>query len=149
TGCLFLAGSAFHPGSFEDDSFQVLRRRGHAVERLHASELRKRFPAWSAARYPDSYFNPRGGWAESGRVVAKVADRARDLEIPIRSGVKFERLAEGDSRVTGFVDRDGSVHAADMVVVAAGTWTPSLLPHLADVMWSVGQPVLHFRPAEP
>jgi glycine/D-amino acid oxidase-like deaminating enzyme len=24
-----------------------------------------------------------------------------------------------------------------------------LLPHLAEVMWSVGQPVLHFRPADP
>ena len=34
-------------------------------------------------------------------------------------------------------------------MVTAGTWTPALLPHLAEVMWSVGQPVIHFQPPHP
>ena len=29
-------------------------------------------------------------------------------------------------------------------LVAAGAWTPTLLPWLGDVMWATGQPVLHF-----
>ena len=32
---------------------------------------------------------------------------------------------------------------------AAGAWTPALLPWLADRLWTVGQPVLHFRPDNP
>ena len=32
---------------------------------------------------------------------------------------------------------------ADAVLVAAGAWTPALLPHLSGVMWTVGQPVVH------
>jgi glycine/D-amino acid oxidase-like deaminating enzyme len=31
------------------------------------------------------------------------------------------------------------------VLVAAGAWTPTLLPYLGDRLWAVGQPVLHFR----
>ena len=81
--------------------------RGHAVERLDAAALERRFPAWSAGRYPDGYFNPRAGWAESGRVVKRLAARARSLGISIRTGVAFQRLAEGDACVMGFVDRDG------------------------------------------
>jgi len=149
TGFLLLAGAPFRPGSFEGDSFDVLRSRGCALERLDGAELRRRFPAWAAGRYPDAYFNPRAGWVESGRVVAALVERARAEGVDIHTGVRFHALAEGDARVTGFVDRAGAVQPADVVVVAAGTWTPALLPELADVMWSVGQPVLYFRPAEP
>ena len=149
TGFLLLAGAALRAGSFEGDSYELLRARGHVVERLDAAALQHRFPAWAAGRYPDGYFNPRAGWVESGRVVAALVNQARSRGIAIRTGVAFQRLAEGDARVTGFVDRDGAVHAADVVVVAAGTWTHTLVPDLEDVMWSVGQPVLHLRPADP
>ncbi|MEX0788406.1 MAG: FAD-dependent oxidoreductase [Anaerolineales bacterium] len=149
TGFLLLSREPFAPGGFEHDSFQLLGKRGHPVERLDTRQLRERFPAWTAERYPDGYFNPRAGWAESGRVVARRVDQARALGIAIREGVAFDKLAEDDSRITGFVARDGSVFRSDVVVVAAGTWTPTLLPHLSEVMWSVGQPVLHFRPADP
>lgn len=149
TGFLLLAAEPFRRGGFEGDSFELLQKRGHAVQRLDSRLLREWYPAWSAERYPDAYFNPRAGWAESGRVVAKRIERARAMGISIREGVSFDCLAEDDSRVVGFVAKDGTVERADVVVVAAGTWTPTLLPHLSDVMWSVGQPVLHFRPANP
>ena len=35
------------------------------------------------------------------------------------------------------------------MLVAAGAWTPALLPWLADRLWTVGQPVLHFHPDKP
>ena len=34
---------------------------------------------------------------------------------------------------------------ADAVLVAAGAWTPFLLPQLADVMWATGQTVVHVK----
>ena len=44
---------------------------------------------------------------------------------------------------------DGRELRADLVLVAAGAWTPALLPHLGDVMWATGQPVVHFRVEDP
>jgi glycine/D-amino acid oxidase-like deaminating enzyme len=35
------------------------------------------------------------------------------------------------------------------VLVAAGAWTPALLPHLDEVMWATGQPVVHIRVENP
>lgn len=149
TGFLLLAGEPFRPGGFEHDSYHLLLKRGHSVERLDSKALRKRYPAWTADRFPDGYYNPRAGWAESGRVVARLVEQARAGGLALHEGVSFGRLIEDDSRIAGFVARDGRAYRSDVTVVAAGTWTPALLPHLADVMWSVGQPVLHFRPAEP
>jgi glycine/D-amino acid oxidase-like deaminating enzyme len=146
TAILVLAAEPFRPGGFEHDSYQLLRQRGHAVEPLDVAGLRRRFPAWTAERYPQSYFNPRGGWAESGRVVARLLEEAARTGVVIHAGVTFARFLGDGSRVKGFVSREGSVFGCDQLVVAAGTWTPALLPHLAEVMWSVGQPVLHVRP---
>jgi glycine/D-amino acid oxidase-like deaminating enzyme len=36
-----------------------------------------------------------------------------------------------------------------MVLMAIGAWTPTLLPHLSDVMWTTGQPVFHFKVENP
>src|SRR5262249_59259951 len=41
------------------------------------------------------------------------------------------------------------VLAADAVVVAAGSWTPRLVPALAGSLRAVGQPVFQLRPADP
>src|SRR5262249_18950774 len=87
TGFLLLAGAPLRAGSFEGDSLEVLRARGHTVERLDRAALERRFPAWAAERYPDGYFNPRAGWAESGRVVETLVSRARSLGIAIHTGV--------------------------------------------------------------
>src|SRR5262245_37455066 len=148
-GVVFLSSGTLRPGGFEHDSFELLRRRGQRLERLDSRRLRARFPAWSAERYAQGYFNPRGGWAESGRVVARLLDEAAQAGVEIHTGVTFARLVEDGIRVKGFVSRDGSVFVSHQLVVAAGTWTPALLPHLAEVMWSVGQPVLHFQPTHP
>jgi glycine/D-amino acid oxidase-like deaminating enzyme len=58
-------------------------------------------------------------------------------------------LLERGSRVAGVRLAGGGEVEADRVVVAAGAWTPVLLPWLADRLRPVGQPVLHFRPADP
>ena len=38
---------------------------------------------------------------------------------------------------------------ADEVIVAAGAWTPHLVPELRSGVRAVGQPVLHFAPSDP
>lgn len=154
TGLLVLAGGEMAPGGFEHESRRVLLEHGHEVERVTASMLAERFPAWRVGAYSDGYYNPRGGWAESGAVVAQL------LALGEAEGVERRRaglvgLVEQGSRVGGVRTSLGGSSAdaeelvAERVVVAAGAWTPSLLPWLEGRLRAIAQPVLHFRPDRP
>ena len=149
TGFLLLAGERMQPGGFEHDSREVMRSLGQPVERLDGERLQARFPAWTSGRYPDGYFNPYAGWAESGNVVAWLLTLARDAGVVFREGGRMEALLEKGSRVAGIVTDHGDEYRAEVVVMATGAWTPTLLPWMGDALRCVGQPVYHFRPAEP
>jgi len=148
-GFLVLARDEMSPGGFEHTCFTALQSRGHTVVRVDAAEIGRRFQPWSAGGYRDGYFNPRAGWAESGRVVARLVREARDGGVELREGTQVAALAEGEARIRGVVLSGGEVLSADAVLVAAGAWTPVLLPHLRDRLWATAQTVFHFRVAEP
>lgn len=148
-GFLVLSRRPFQPGDFEYESLAVLRRRGHPVQRLERSARAARFPAWSTHVYPDAYFNPRAGWAESGRTLAWLASQARTAGVRIHENVRFDRFKERGSQVIGVVAVDGSEFHADVILSAAGAWTSAVLPHLKNVMWATGQPVVHFHISDP
>ena len=148
-GFLLLSRFTMQPGEFEYESFTLLQRRGHRVERLDPELHAERLSAWSPDRYKDGYLNPRAGWVESGNVVTRLAAAARGAGVHLLERVQFERLLEDGTRVTGVKTADGRQWRADVVLVAAGAWTPTLLPHLAHVMWATGQPVLHFKVQDP
>jgi glycine/D-amino acid oxidase-like deaminating enzyme len=141
TGVLFLRQSPMAIGTFEDDSFSLLRRRGHAVERLNAAQISARFPAWRG--HVDGTFNPEGGFVESGKVVAALLK-----DLPVVAG-SLQSLDEGDGRVRGVVLADGTRLPADVVVAALGSWTPHALPWLASSFRSSGMPVFHLAPPVP
>lgn len=148
-GFLVLASGSMEPGGFEHESWRVLRERGHRLERMDPRTLAARHPAWNSERYPDGYFNPRAGWVESGRVMARLVEEAREAGVEIRDVSGVEGLLDSGSRVEGVRIEGGERIEADGVVVAVGAWTPSLLPWLGDVMWATGQPVIHFAPPDP
>lgn len=146
-GFLVLASGPMAPGGFEYESHHLLRIRGYEPERIGGVALERRFPAWRGDRYPDGYLSPRGGWAESGAVVARLAELAtakgaRFVEGPV-VGILEDGSRAGGVRVLG--DR----LPADHVLVCAGAWTPSLLPVTARLLASVAQPVLHFGVDDP
>jgi glycine/D-amino acid oxidase-like deaminating enzyme len=147
-GFLILSREPMRPGGFEHESWRVLRERGHAPERIGGRELERRHPAWSGADYPDGYFNPRGGWAESGAVVMRLVELARTAGVELRSAT-CERILSAGSRVSGVAVATGERLDADAVVVSAGAWTPGLLPWLSDTMWPTAQPVVHLRVEDP
>jgi glycine/D-amino acid oxidase-like deaminating enzyme len=133
TGVTFLARVPMEAGGFEHDSYATLTGRGHALERLDADAIASRFPAYRHGVYVAGYFNPQGGWAESGAVVAELARQAEALGVEIVR----RRLASLDEL------------QADLVVVCAGSWVPLLVPELAPPLRAVGQPVFHLQPADP
>lgn len=149
TGVLFLRPKRPARGHYEYDSLELLRKRGHRPVRVKPEDLRSRYPAFNADVYKHVYYNPEGGYVESGRIVARLLEKARSLGVELEEGTKFEKLDDRDSQVIGIVTSEGRRLAADQVVVAAGAWTPGLLPFMQDSLRAVGQPVFHLKPRNP
>jgi len=137
------------PGDFEYESFKLLERRSHLVERINAKQLRARFPVWNAECYPDGFLDWEAGYAESGRVVATLIQRARSLGVELRENAKFQALDAASGRVKGILLEHGEKIAGDTVVMAVGAWTPYALPFTRNFLRASGQPVFHLKPAQP
>lgn len=145
TGVTFLARTPMQPGGFEHDSFALLTSRGHPLERLDAAAIARRFPAYRPGALVDGYYNPLGGWAESGAVVAQLAAEARAAGIVVREHAPVVRIAD-DGVLAG---ASAELVPAELVVVCAGSWAGRLLPELAPHVRPIGQPVFHLRPDDP
>lgn len=172
-GFLVLAAGPMSPGGFEHESHRVLLERGYAPERIGGDTLERRYPRWSGERYPDGYLSPRGGWAESGAVVARLVELGRAAGVrfvdaryvgPVSEGSKVAgvRVVGAGGPDEGHVGSggpgrdaagpgppDADVIHADRVLVCAGAWTPRLLPSTTALLASVAQPVLHFGVDDP
>ncbi len=148
-GFLLLTQDEMKPGDLEYDSFEIQKKKGYASERLSREILKSRYPAWNAEKYRDGYFNPRGGWAESGRVVQHLAQDALAAGVRVCPGLSAVSICKKSDRVTGVIASDGLRYHADIVILAAGTWSPLLFPSLAEKIVHIAQPVFHFRPKTP
>ncbi len=142
TGVAFLTRAAMRPGEFEHDSFTLLARRGHRVERLDAAAIATRFPAYRPGVHVDGYFHHEGGWAEAGAVVAHLLVDAIAAGVTVLGDCPIHRIVD-EGALSG-----SALFPADAIVVCAGAWTPLLVPELAGELRAVGQPVFHLRPAD-
>lgn len=74
------------------------------------------------------YLNKRSGWANAEKSMAWLYDRVVETGRVRFVGATVDRLeVDGGKRVTGARLRDGTTLRAELVVVAAGAWTPSLV----------------------
>jgi len=147
-GFLVMSREEMKPGGFEHDSRAFLTARGHTLRRTDATMLHELHPAWNHHSYRDGYLNPVGGWVESGRVIARLTAEARVAGITlIENAIQPRPLFEG-ARCIGIASAN-QTWQADHVLVAAGAWTPALLPQVQHVMWATAQTVLHFKPHDP
>jgi glycine/D-amino acid oxidase-like deaminating enzyme len=128
TGAMFVTRTPMEPGGFEYESFTMLTKRGHALERLDEKTIASR---WSLRGHVDGYVNARGGWAESGRVVSCLAAKARDAGVTV---IENEPIT--------------SIPEADAVILACGAWIASLVPEIVPCFRTVGQPVFHIDAPE-
>src|SRR5438105_6713803 len=147
-GVLFVCQHRMQPGDFEYESCRILEKQGHRFERFDSSTFHQRFPAFAEDRFQDGFFDPDAGYVESGRVVATLLEYAKSRGIELRQG-KFTGLNESEHRVEGVVLEDRHQISGDAVVVAAGAWTPYLLPFTKDFLHATAHPVFHLRPKQP
>ncbi|WP_395752870.1 NAD(P)/FAD-dependent oxidoreductase [Prosthecobacter sp.] len=148
-GFLVMSRHSLQEEGFEHDSHSFISQRGYSLRRTSSDTLREMHPAWNHSVYRDGYLNPVGGWVESGRVIARLAAKARAAGVQIHENVPQPRPLFEGSRCTGVASISGQKWQADSTLVAAGAWTPSLLPHIQDVMWATAQTVFHFKPDDP
>src|SRR6266576_6911444 len=165
-GVMFVRRQEMKPGDFEHESFKTLEKRGHKVERMNAPQLWKRFPAWNPELYRDGVLELEAGYAESGRAVAMLIERAKSIGVELREGSRLVRLDEDDNQVKGVVVENSVGDAVsapreangfpysykipgDFVVMAVGAWTPYLLPFTRKFFRATGQPVFHLKPSKP
>ena len=146
---MFVRQQEMKPGDFEYESFKILERRGHKIERMNSTRLWKRFPAWNAKPYHDGVLELEAGYAESARVVALLIARAKSLGVELREGARFSELDESDDRVGGIVLDNGQRIPGDLVVMTIGAWTPYILPFTQKFLRATGQPVFHLKPSDP
>ena len=148
TGVMFVRRREMKPGDFEYESFKMLQKRGHKVQRMNSAQ-RMRFPAWNQDLFRDGILEVEAGYAESGRVVATLIQRAGSIGVELRSSSRFAYLDERDHRIEGIVLDNGERIAADRIVMAVGAWTPYLLPSTKKFFRASGQPVFHLKPPRP
>ncbi len=149
-GYLLLASGATMPaGGYEDTSYRMQAGRGHTVEKIDAKKLTARHPQWNATHYGAGYYNPRAGWVESGAVVAQLAAEATQAGVNLLTRSPLVALTQEGGQVSGVVLGDGVRLRADAVLSALGAWTPFAFPELGTLLHTTGQPVIHFKPADP
>jgi glycine/D-amino acid oxidase-like deaminating enzyme len=149
TGVLFVCRQQMKPGDFEYESARVLEKHHHRYEAFDREEFHRRFPAFASGRFQDGFFDPAAGYVESGRVVATLVEYAKSLGVELREQAKVTELDEGNNFVKGAVLEDGGRIDGDVVVSAAGAWTPYLLPSTKKFLRATGHPVFHLRPPSP
>ncbi len=149
TGVLAASKGPMPDNEFVSSSYKMLLEEGQRPERLPDGEISRRFPAWSTGVYVDGFYNARGGYAESGRVVGKLAEHAAAVGVDVRPGQTADQLLLDGIRVQGMRTREGATFNSDHTVIAAGSWTPWLLPELQSVMTATGHPIFHLKPIDP
>lgn len=149
TGVMVVSKEPMSGDDYLESSFRAVLEEGLKPERLSAEEIERRFPAWDTGRYVDGFYHARGGYAESGRVVGKLAEWASEAGVAVRPGQTADELLFEGNRVQGVRTREGETFVAEHTVLAAGSWTPWLLPELQGVMTATGHPIFHLKPKDP
>jgi sarcosine oxidase/L-pipecolate oxidase len=140
---------------FVEGSIATSKRLGvQGVECMTAEQVRKRFPVVTGdlEGWNINVWNPTAGWAPSGEALRRMALAAQANGVEYISGNRGytkELIFSDSGRCTGVRSHDDTVHMADIVVLAAGAWTPSLID-LGEQMISKGHCVAHLQlsPAE-
>jgi glycine/D-amino acid oxidase-like deaminating enzyme len=139
TGTLALTGNG---ADWAERSAGTLAAIGRPMTELTLSELRHRFPQLDAGGVERAFWLDTGGVLFAQDIVtALVRHLANQSHVRLRTDMQIRTVDAEHGRVTA---ADGTVHEADMMVVAAGAWVGRLLPTAKRLVPS-RQIVIYFR----
>ncbi|KAL2444388.1 L-pipecolate oxidase [Exophiala dermatitidis] len=135
---------------FVKGSISTSERLGvKGLEILSKDQVRQRIPqvkgdldGWNI-----NVWNPSAGWVASGEALKRMAEAAQANGVEFVSGTDRGAVTEvivSNGKCTGVRTREGTVHTADVVVLAAGAWLPRLID-LKDQLIAKGHSVAHIQ----
>lgn len=135
---------------FVEGSAETSKRLGvQGLERMTPDQIPRRFPmvrgqldGWNV-----NIWNPSTGWAASGEALRCMVRAAQQNGVDFISGNAGwaeEPVYSATGECRGVRTRDGTLHKADVVVLAAGAWTDTLLD-LEGQLTAKGHSVAHIQ----
>lgn len=151
TGFLLLARASMEDPvqKFERDSFHMVKKKGFSPQRLDEKSIANQFSAFNSAYYQDGFYHEIGGYAESGKAVHLLVQRAMEMGVHVLPNHEMKQLIVEKSQVRGVTFKDQSRLFAGETVLCSGHFTSHLLPELKEMMKVTGHPVFHIRPKDP
>ncbi|KAJ3377674.1 hypothetical protein HDU92_008081, partial [Lobulomyces angularis] len=98
--------------------------------------------------YKNGYFNNASGWVNAEESINFFIKKAREIGVNFfcGNGYGFRNFVYEDiktkEKILGVETTDSTYFDCELVLVAAGSWTPSILPELKGCLTSTGHPVL-------
>ncbi|GLI79405.1 hypothetical protein PoHVEF18_007737 [Penicillium ochrochloron] len=142
---------------FVEGSIETCKKLGvKGIERLTPEMIRSRFPVVTGKLdgWNTSVWNPTAGWAAAGQALERMANASMEKGVQYISGetkghVRKLIFDESTGQCKWVLTADGTKHEADLVILAAGAWTPSLLD-MHGQLTAKGHAVAHIQltPAE-
>jgi sarcosine oxidase len=129
-------GASFHAS---------LTRGGYRFDTLSPAEAAERWPYLAPATFRAAYYSRDGGALLCQRIGAGLAAWLTAHGATLRP---HAAVAGIDAEAGRIALADGEVLEADRIVVAAGAWTPALVPALADRLTICRTSVVYLDPPE-
>lgn len=150
-GLLMLSRAPIAAGQniYEQQCLKLLSESGYTINRLNSKLLSEQYPAVNSEVYTDGNFNPRAGYVESGRVIEKLKVYAESLGVEIHEYQTAESFEIENGALNAVKTKEGHTFKCGHAIVAAGAYTPYLLPELHPYMKSTGHSVFWLKPKDP
>ena len=140
TGTIGIDGAG---ADWAQTSAKSLSEAGIAFETLDGDTLARRFPHLRPEGIATAIYEPRGGALFAGRIVERLAHHLGTHGIELHAKTK---VADVDAERARIRLADSAVRGFDRVIVAAGPWTPRLVPGLAARVTPSRQIVVYIDP---
>ncbi|MDX1541275.1 MAG: FAD-dependent oxidoreductase [Geminicoccaceae bacterium] len=142
TGTLAVARAA---GGWVEQSFACLERLGVPVERLAPAALRDRLPMLDVSSAAFGLWTLTGGVLFAERIIADLARLIERRDGVVRDRTRVQSL---DAEQGAVVLEGGERVRGDVLIIAAGPWTPDLLPELRGQVTPSRQVLAYLEPPE-
>lgn len=103
---------------------------GIEVDLIDPDRLQELWPMMDVADVASASYEPRGGFADATQLALHFGQVARQQGATVRQNTPVARILTAGDKITGVEIGGGEVIEADLVVVAAGWWSKTLLADL-------------------